>query len=237
VRNWVKIIDQLPGSHSDKKVSILKSFDVPMNPMFLTEESNLSVNEYSITWAPFQGTDYYQLFENDILIYEGNQTNQNISNQKDGNYDYQINSIMLSGYTVLGEKINLNIFHIAQPPVFLTTSQVLNSNDEIILSWTPITDAEWYNVTVIDRDGNKNSIYNGSENYSLIDDLSIGQNRIRVQVGLTNDKISDFSSSIFITIEENESNNSIQNLAYPAVIILILIILVTSVIYRNRWSE
>jgi ABC-type phosphate transport system permease subunit len=90
---------------------------------------------------------------------------------------------------------------------------------------------------VIDRDGNKNSIYNGSENYSLIDDLSIGQNRIRVQVGLTNDKISDFSSSIFITIEENESNNSIQNLAYPAVIILILIILVTSVIYRNRWSE
>jgi hypothetical protein len=121
VRNWVKIIDQLPGSHSDKKVSILKSFDVPMNPMFLTEESNLSVNEYSITWAPFQGTDYYQLFENDILIYEGNQTNQNISNQKDGNYDYQINSIMLSGYTVLGEKINLNIFHIAQPPVFLTT--------------------------------------------------------------------------------------------------------------------
>jgi hypothetical protein len=144
---------------------------------------------------------------------------------------------MLSGYTVLGEKINLNIFHIAQPPVFLTTSQVLNSNDEIILSWTPITDAEWYNVTVIDRDGNKNSIYNGSENYSLIDDLSIGQNRIRVQVGLTNDKISDFSSSIFITIEENESNNSIQNLAYPAVIILILIILVTSVIYRNRWSE
>ena len=237
VRNWVKIIDQLPGSHSDKKVSILKSFDVPMNPMFLTEESNLSVNEYSITWAPFQGTDYYQLFENDILIYEGNQTNQNISNQKDGNYDYQINSIMLSGYTVFGEKINLNIFHIAQPPVFLTTSQVLNSNDEIIISWTPITDAEWYNVTVIDRDGNKNSIYNGSENYSLIDDLSIGQNRIRVQVGLTNDKISDFSSSIFITIEENESNNSIQNLAYPAVIILILIILVTSVIYRNRWSE
>ena len=72
VRNWVKIVDRLPGSHSDSVISVLTSFDVPMTPQFTTEEGNLSVSDYDVQWAPFQVAASYQLIENEIIIYEGN---------------------------------------------------------------------------------------------------------------------------------------------------------------------
>ena len=42
VRNWVKKIDRLPGSHSDSVIMEWTSFDVPVTPQFITEESNIS---------------------------------------------------------------------------------------------------------------------------------------------------------------------------------------------------
>ena len=59
VRNYVKIIDRLPGSHSDSKVSELTSFSVPISPQFLSEDANLSMDNYNVEWAEFQGADSY----------------------------------------------------------------------------------------------------------------------------------------------------------------------------------
>ena len=54
VRNYVKIIDRLPGSHSEIVEYELTSFDVPLVPQFITEKSNLTDNDFIIEWANFQ---------------------------------------------------------------------------------------------------------------------------------------------------------------------------------------
>ena len=71
VRNYVKIIDRLPGSHSDTVVYELTGYDVPTKPKFITESSTSSDMDYSIEWAEFPTATLYQVLENDRIIYEG----------------------------------------------------------------------------------------------------------------------------------------------------------------------
>ena len=234
VRNWVKIIDQLPGSHSEKVIYELQSFEVPMTPQFLTEEVDISSNEYFIDWANFQGADSYQLFENDVLIYQGDENSYLIQNQIDNTYQYQINAIMPSGHTVVGEIISLDVFHIVEPPLVfnLFTSQQ-NEGTDVFVSWSSTMDAAWYSLIVEDSDGVVIEMYNGSENFTSLDELNIGQNRIRIQVGLSNGKVSDFSDSIFVNIIE-ESESDYFTMSNILIFMVSLLSLVTIYSYRNR---
>tara|TARA_B100000900_G_scaffold123763_1_gene104397 strand:- start:10130 stop:12493 length:2364 start_codon:yes stop_codon:yes gene_type:complete len=234
VRNWVKIIDQLPGSHSEKVVYELQSFEVPMNPQFLTEEANISTNEYTVEWANFQGTDSYQLFENDVLVYQGKENSYLIQNQTDGNHRYQINSIMPSGHTVIGETISLDIFHIVEPPLILNSfTSEYNEGKDITFSWTPVKNAAWYSLTVENADGFTIEMYNGTDNYTSSDELDIGQNRIRIQVGLSNGKVSDFSDSVFVSVNE-KSNSDFLNIENMLIFMVSLLTIVTIYAYINR---
>ena len=92
----MKIIDRLPGSHSDTVVYELTGYDVPTKPKFITESSTTSDMDYSIEWAEFPTATLYQILENDRIIYEGNNLHLDITNAEDGLHVYSLNALSIS---------------------------------------------------------------------------------------------------------------------------------------------
>ena len=230
VRNYVKIADRLPGSHSEMVEYELTSYDVPLIPQFITEESNLSINDFTIEWANFQGAESYQLLENSQIIYSGNQLSLEIVNKTDGEYSFQVNAIMPSGHLVEGQVLLLNVEFIQPPPIFLTSTQNVDNSEEILIEWTSVEDSAWYSLIVNYSDGSSEEIYNGSSNFTTITNLDNGQNRLRVKVVLNNQIESIYSDSIYVIVDSvsdiestsNKDNYSLQIFVGFSIILIAL---------------
>ena len=236
VKNWVKVIDRLPGTHSEMVVRELSSYHFPIVPQFITESKEMDKNSYSIQWANFDDAVSYQLLENNKLIYSGNETLVQIENQIDGRYSYQINAEMISGEIVEGNLIDIEIFYILPSPNFITQSQTISSNEEIIISWETLNEnISWYSLILIDSEGEFSELYNGTKKSFAVKGLEEGQNRFRVNQGLNNGKFSQPSDSIFINVEEsqNKNNDSEKTPALPAFYSMIVILL-SAYVYRRR---
>ncbi len=230
VRNYVKIADRLPGSHSEMVEYELTSYDVPLIPQFITEESNLSINDFTIEWANFQGAESYQLLENSQIIYSGNQLSLEILNKTDGEYSFQVNAIMPSGHLVEGQVLLLNVEFIQPPPIFLTSTQNVDNSEEVLIEWTSVEDSAWYSLIVNYSDGSSEEIYNGSSNFTTITNLDNGQNRLRVKVVLNNQIESIYSDSIYVIVDSvsdiestsNKDNYSLQIFVGFSIILIAL---------------
>ena len=236
VRNWIKKIDRLPGSHSDSVIFELTSFDVPMTPQFITEEGNISDDDFVVQWAAFQGASSYQLFENNVLIYEGNETSLNIENKEDGEYLFQLNAIMNSGQIVEGDSLFLNIYFILEPPVISASSETIIKNEVVTLSWENIENVAWYSVIVENSEGEIVEFYNGTDNHTEINSFDLGQNRIRLQASLLNGKVSSLSPSIFVTVEDilvvEEESREVPAIGIPSTVLAISL----AIVFKRRWN-
>ncbi len=235
VKNWVKIIDRLPGTHSEMVVKELSSYYFPIVPQFITESKVINENDFSIQWADFAGAVSYQLMENNNLIYSGNNTSFNIEQKLDGNYSYQINAEMVSGEIVEGNFIQLDVFYILPPPSFITESQTIISTDEIRISWQSSTESvSWYSLILIDSEGEVLELYNGTETSFLVENLDDGQNRFRVKQGIENGKFSQFSDSIFINVDNSmKDNEDSEKTPDVPLIIVIFTILFSAYVFKK----
>ena len=126
VRNFVKKIDRLPGSHSEQVMYELTSFDVPTAPQFLNEAGNVSSSHYTLEWAEFQGAQSYTLLEGDSVLYQGNNTSFDVNDQPDGVYTYQILANMPNNFQTQVSEVELNVFEI------ITVPEVVVSNVSIV---------------------------------------------------------------------------------------------------------
>jgi len=239
VRNYVKIIDRLPGSHSDSKVSELTSFTVPITPQFLTEESNLSIKNYNVEWAVFQGADSYQLYENGNLIYSGENTSFLITDQSDGEFTYRIDALFSSGQIIEGGTIQLNVMYVVIAPTLYATNYDIDSGDEVTISWTNVSDLSWYSLVLQNADGEVSEIYNGTENTFSISELEVGLNRLRISASTTDGKVSEFSDSIFVNVEEKviEDADSISVSTISLFAIMVLILFIPVILYSRGAKE
>ena len=212
VRNWIKIIDRLPGSHSDKVVRELTSFEVPINPQFITENNRIfSDDNFEIEWAQFPGAQRYKLTQNGQVVYLGEDSRVYLTNIQDGEYNFQIIAEMTNGQIIHGENITVEVFFVLDPPVFLSNSHSTINSDQSIVAWSPVEGRVTYTVLVMPEDGQSYEAYHGYENQTLLEDLDPGINRIRVKATLENGKASEFSDSIFITFEKSDDNLSFQS--------------------------
>lgn len=236
VKNWVKIIDRLPGTHSEMVVKELSSYHFPTVPQFITEPKVLNDNDYSIQWADFEGAISYQLLENNQLIYSGSDNTYNIENKLDGQYSYQINAEMSSGEIIKGNLIQLEIFYILSSPIFTVGSQTIYSSDAIQITWeSAVESISWYSLMLIDQEGEMQELYNGTEKSFIVEGLEEGQNRFRVKQGIENGKFSQPSDSLFLNVvKSQEELDSSQKTPGLPLIFTILTILFSAYVFKRR---
>ncbi|MDE0858127.1 MAG: carboxypeptidase-like regulatory domain-containing protein [Candidatus Poseidoniaceae archaeon] len=223
VRNFVKRIDRLPGSHSEKVVYELSSFDVPTTPQFITEPSNVSTTDYSLEWAEYQGADSYVLMIDDSVIYEGNLTTFEVKDQLDGVYTYKILAHMANGFQTEATELSINVFEIVNPPEVTLMASTIVEGDSLSITWTSAEDIAWYSLLVQNEQGTSYEAYNGTSSSFDMVDLEPGINRIRVSTGLENGKISDYSSSVFITVDDAPEPKDTQLLEVSFTIGLVIL--------------
>ena len=230
VKNWVKRIDRLPGSHAEKVEFTLSGYDLPLTPKFITEDGiSLDSNDYTVEWSPFQGAISYRLTQNGELVYNGNGTNFSFENQNNGLYIYELFAVLPSEASIKSDSINVIISFIPPVPTFTTVSQTIDSSKVINLTWEYFEDVLWYSVVVENVYGQKTEVYNGSNNFTDLKGLEDGQNRVRVQALLTNGFLSDFSASIFIVVE-----SEVEEASMLSVINVVFIIAIVSILGRKN---
>ena len=213
VKNWVKRIDRLPGSHAEKVEFTLSGYDLPLTPKFITEDGiSLDTNDYTVEWSPFQGAISYRLTQNGELVYNGNGTNFSFENQNDGQYIYELYAVLPSEALLKSDSINMTISFIPPVPTITTASQTIDSSMVLNLTWEYFENVLWYSVVVENVNGQKTEIYNGTNNFTSVKDLEEGQNRVRVQALLSNGFLSGFSDSIFIVIESKAEEASMLSI-------------------------
>lgn len=242
-RNYVKIIDRLPGSHSDSVVYELTGYEIPTTPKFITESGDTTNNTFPIEWAEFNGAEHYQLFMNDELVYDGTMTSHEVGKLNDGLHVFRINAVMDVGYIISGTDIEINVDFIPPSPIFdpLSSDNVFtaDSGETIELIWTEIPDHDWYSVIVQDAEGTISEVFNGTDNSMSISELSTGQNRLRVNV-MVDGKVSEYSPSIFITIGEPANEKTDEDNSMPAVSVflsMMIVLLACMVQARRRLSD
>ena len=240
VKNYIKIIDRLPGSHSEMVVYELTGYHIPTKPQFINEEVNFSVKDYVIEWTEFEGASSYQLLENGNLIYEGNNTNFSIQKKhtEDGIYNYTLVAIMPSDYILKSDVLIIQMIYIPDPPILVTNPDLnkdfipkvnITNTESVTVSWDKIENSSWYSIIRIDENtGEEIEIYNGTETSISfkVGDLEIGLNRIRAKVTLDNGKTSDLSDSIYINVMDSSRSSLLfsgDNLTRGSVVIAITI--------------
>lgn len=232
VRNWVKKVDRLPGSHSDYLVMELTSYEVPTTPQFITQTSTITNKNYNIEWADFQGTESYELYQNGVLIYSGPASSYQIQNQKDGDYTYELLSILSSGFAIGGDELSLSLEHIVISPELETQTTNTSQGKEVTFAWSEVEDAIWYTLTMEQEDGEMTVVYNGTAtSYTgVLDDE--GRNRFRISAGTSDGKYSEPSDSVFIFVEVDQevsilNDQNFRNLIFGIVVLAVILSLVS----------
>ena len=201
VQNYVKIVDRLPGSHSDMVVYELTGYNQPSVPEFLTEPVVQTSPNFELQWSEFTGAKDFQLLEDGLEIYRGNGTDFQIQNRGDGTYQYQINAITQLDYVLVGATLDLTVDFIPPEPVLSSSASFLKSDETAMFSWDYGYEADWFALVLQDPDGAMTEVYNGSSSSAEIDGLEPGLNRFRL-TAMVDGKVSEPSSSIFVTVEE-----------------------------------
>ena len=235
VQNYVKIIDRLPGSHSDMVVHELTGFDTPQTPEFLTETTVQTEKNFEIQWSEFVGAEAYQLLENGVEVYRGSQTVFELRNRDDGAYRYQINAIMPLDYLLLGSTLDVEVAFLPPVPVLTASASFIASSETALLSWDYPFEAESYSVTMQTPDGEVVEVYYGGSTFVEVGDLEPGLYRFRLTA--TVDEISsEPSDSIFVTVEDSSSSDSegaMSSLSFLSIIFIVLSVTLLMEIRRN----
>ena len=179
------------------------------------------------------------MLNNDELVYDGSMTSYEVEKLSDGLHVLKINAVMDEGYIISGTDIEINVDFIPPSPIFNPLSSdntfTVGMGETIELSWTDVTDHDWYSVIVQNTEGTIQEIFNGTENSVSISELSTGQNRLRVNV-MVDGKVSEYSPSIFITIEESVDQTSNEENSMPSLSVTssLLILLLACVFQTTR---
>lgn len=235
VRNWVKIIDRLPGSHSEAVTYHLTNHSgVPTNPQFVTQSGISNLQNVQLEWGEFGRAVSYALLENGVEVYQGNELSYEMMNKEDGIYQYQVKVVLPSGSELLSEIITIEVDYIIQPPILnLPYSQNISDNDEILLSWGQLENVDWYSVLHSGSDGSMTEVYNGSATSYMFDDLDEGQNRFRIKAGITDGKFSELSNSSYVNYDPEESDSD-NFLTFLPLFGILSTITMAAIFFQNR---
>lgn len=233
VQNYVKIIDRLPGSHSDSVVHELTGYNRPQTPEFLTETTVQTEKTFEIQWSEFAGAEAYQLLENGVEVYRGLDTAFEVRNRDNGVYQYQINAMMPLDYLLLGSTLEIEVSFLPPLPVLTASASFIASGETALLSWDYPFEAESYSITMQTPDGDVLEVYNGGSPFVEVGDLEPGLYRFRL-VAIMDEVSSEPSASIFITVQESSSSGSEGAMPSLSLMSMIFIVLAATLLIKIR---
>ncbi|MAD55200.1 MAG: hypothetical protein CL972_01050 [Euryarchaeota archaeon] len=233
VQNYVKIIDRLPGSHSDSVVHELTGYNRPQTPEFLTETTVQTEKTFEIQWSEFAGAEAYQLLENGVEVYRGLDTAFEVRNRDNGVYQYQINAMMPLDYLLLGSTLEIEVSFLPPLPVLTASASFIASGETALLSWDYPFEAESYLITMQTPDGDVLEVYNGGSPFVEVADLEPGLYRFRL-VAIMDEVSSEPSASIFITVQESSSSGSEGAMPSLSLMSMIFIVLAATLLIKIR---
>ena len=233
VQNYVKIIDRLPGSHSDSVVHELTGYNRPQTPEFLTETTVQTEKTFEIQWSEFAGAEAYQLLENGVEVYRGLDTAFEVRNRDNGVYQYQINAMMPLDYLLLGSTLEIEVSFLPPLPVLTASASFIASGETALLSWDYPFEAESYLITMQTPDGDVLEVYNGGSPFVEVGDLEPGLYRFRL-VAIMDEVSSEPSASIFITVQESSSSGSEGAMPSLSLMSMIFIVLAATLLIKIR---
>ena len=233
VQNYVKIIDRLPGSHSDSVVHELTGYNRPQTPEFLTETTVQTEKTFEIQWSEFVGAEAYQLLENGVEVYRGLETAFEVRNRDNGVYEYQINAMMPLDYLLLGSTLDIEVSFLPPLPVLTASASFIASGETALLSWDYPFEAESYLITMQTPDGDVLEVYNGASPFVEVGDLEPGLYRFRL-VAIMDEVSSEPSASIFITVQESSSSGSEGAMPSLSLMSMIFIVLTATLLMKIR---
>ena len=233
VQNYVKIIDRLPGSHSDSVVHELTGYSRPQTPEFLTETTVQTEKTFEIQWSEFAGAEAYQLLENGVEVYRGLDTAFEVRNRDNGVYQYQINAMMPLDYLLLGSTLEIEVSFLPPLPVLTASASFIASGETALLSWDYPFEAESYSITMQTPDGDVLEVYNGGSPFVEVGDLEPGLYRFRL-VAIMDEVSSEPSASIFITVQESSSSGSEGAMPSLSLMSMIFIVLAATLLIKIR---
>ena len=129
--------------------------------------------------------------------------------------------------------------YVVIPPTLSATNYDTDSGDEVTISWTNISDLSWYSLVLQNADGEVSEIYNGTENTFSTSELEVGLNRLRISASTTDGKVSEFSDSIFVSVEEKviDDADSISVSTISLFAIMVLILFIPVILYSRGAKE
>ena len=148
----------------------------------------------------------------------------------DGEFTYRVDALFSSGQIIEGGTIQLNVMYVVISPTLFATNYNIDSQDKVTFSWTNVSELSWYSLILQNDDGEVSEIYNGTENTFSTSELEVGLNRLRISASTTDGKVSEFSDSIFVSVEgevvddANSDSISVSTISLFAIMVLILFI-------------
>tara|TARA_B100000459_G_scaffold58960_1_gene31996 strand:+ start:5570 stop:7930 length:2361 start_codon:yes stop_codon:yes gene_type:complete len=237
VQNYVKIVDRLPGSHSDMVVYELTGYNQPSVPEFLTEPVVQTSPTFELQWSEFADAQNFQLLENGNEIYRGSETKFQVDNRGDGDYEYQINAITELDYVLVGATLDLVVDFVPPVPEFTSSISLLNATETAVFSWEYDYTADWFAISQEGPDGEVVEVYNGSSTSIEVDFTDPGLHRFRL-TAMVDGKLSEPSSSVFVTVEEppaeDASEGFMPSMSLLSVIFVALCVVLFTEMRRSR---
>lgn len=230
VQNYVKIVDRLPGSHSDMVVYELTGYNQPSVPEFLTEPVVQTSPNFELQWSEFAGAQHFQLLEDGVEIYRGSDTHFQVRNREDGTYQYQINAITELDYVLVGATLGLVVDFLPPEPVLTSTTSFLTVDETAMFSWDYGYEAEWFSLVVQDPDGEITEVYNGSSPYAEVEGLDSGLHRFRL-TAMVDGKVSEPSPSIFVSVEEPPAEDASEGFMPNMSLLSVLFVALSAVFF------
>jgi hypothetical protein len=225
LHHWVKIIDRMPDSMVDKVEYKLTS--ISSKPVITTEFGEVNEREIIIEWAQYPQAKSYVLYENDVMVYNGTSLQYFSSGKDNGVYEYVLKVWLDTGLKGSDDPFVISVNWSVSSPIFVTDNQTIK-NDSYIITWKIVEEADKYVLYENDTE-----IYNGTDLSLTISNKANDVYRYRVQTFNSTAGVSQLSTSLLITVENNDLIQDSKFLGMGIIFLIIGILFTLLYMYRK----